>query len=129
MDVLPSELAEVISETPAMWPNWRSSGVATDEAMICALAPGKLAETEMVGKSTCGSGDTGSTVNAIAPAIAMAIVNNVVATGRRINSSEGFMTALRVELSRLPPGGYRSGRIFFPDCRRRCKSPAWYRAV
>jgi hypothetical protein len=30
--------------------------------MICALAPGKLAETEMVGKSTWGKGETGKTV-------------------------------------------------------------------
>jgi hypothetical protein len=94
--VLPSELAEVISETPAMWPNCRSSGVATEDAMIWALAPGNDAETEIVGKSTCGSGETGSTVNEIAPAMAMAMVSNVVATGRRINNSEGFMTALQV---------------------------------
>ena len=52
MDVVPSELAEVISETPAMCPNRRSRGVATDDAMICALAPGKEAPTEIVGKST-----------------------------------------------------------------------------
>ena len=82
MDVLPSELAEVISVTPAMWPNCRSSGVATEEAMISALAPGRLALTEMVGKSTSGRGDTGSTLNAIAPARATATVSSVVATGR-----------------------------------------------
>jgi hypothetical protein len=35
-------------------------------------------------------------VNEIAPAMAMAMVSNVVATGRRINNSEGFMTALQV---------------------------------
>ena len=28
---------------PAMWLNWRSSGVATEAAMICALAPGRPA--------------------------------------------------------------------------------------
>jgi hypothetical protein len=28
--------------------------------MISGLAPGKLAETEIVGKSTCGKGDTGN---------------------------------------------------------------------
>jgi hypothetical protein len=94
IDVLPSELAEVISETPAMWPNCRSNGVATEDAMIWALAPGSWAETEIVGKSTCGSGETGNTVKAIPPAMAIAIVNNVVATGRRMNSSEGFMIAL-----------------------------------
>jgi hypothetical protein len=50
--------------------------------MISALAPGKPALTEMVGKSTCGNGETGSTSNAMAPAMAMAIVSKVVATGR-----------------------------------------------
>ena len=81
-DVLPSELADVISVTPAMWPNWRSSGVATDDAMISALAPGKLALTEIVGKSTCGNGATGSTLNAMTPAITTPAVSSVVATGR-----------------------------------------------
>src|SRR5215469_16547616 len=75
-------LADVISVTPAMWPNCRSNGVAIDDAIISALAPGRLAPTEIVGKSTCGSGDTGSTLNAIAPAIAIAVVKSVVATGR-----------------------------------------------
>ena len=57
MLVEPRVLDEVISVTPAMRPNWRSSGVATEEAMVSGLAPGRLALTEMVGKSTCGSGD------------------------------------------------------------------------
>src|ERR1700732_2717796 len=57
--VEPSELVEVISVTPAMRPNWRSSGVATEDAMVSGLAPGRLVPTLMVGKSTCGSGDTG----------------------------------------------------------------------
>ena len=82
MVVVPSELAEVISVTPAICPNWRSSGVATEEAMMSALPPGRLAPTEMVGKSTCGSGETGSTLKAIAPASAIATVIRVVATGR-----------------------------------------------
>jgi hypothetical protein len=56
--------------------------VAIDDAMMSALAPGKLALTEMVGKSTSGSGATGSTSNAIAPARAIASVSSVVATGR-----------------------------------------------
>ena len=59
MFVDPRELVEVISVTPAMRPNWRSSGVATEEAMVSGLAPGSPAETLMVGKSTWGSGDTG----------------------------------------------------------------------
>src|ERR1700733_1677250 len=101
IDVLPSELDEVISATPAMWPNWRSSGVATEEAMIWALPPGKEAETEIVGKSTWGRGETGSTVNAMAPATAIAMVSNVVATGRRIKSSEGFMPVPQVAWCRV----------------------------
>ena len=48
--------------TPAMRPNWRSSGVATAEAIVSGLAPGRLAGPEIVGNSTCGSGDTGRSV-------------------------------------------------------------------
>src|SRR5579862_6315276 len=88
IEVLPSELDEVISVIPAICPSWRSSGVATEEAMISALAPGRLAETETVGKSTWGRGETGRTVKPIAPAIATARVRSVVATGRRMNGSE-----------------------------------------
>src|SRR5580692_4745138 len=93
MDVLPSVLAEVISVTPAMCPNCRSSGVATDDAMIEALPPGKPALTDIVGKSTSGSGDTGNTLNAIIPERAIATVSNVVATGLRMNGSEIFTPA------------------------------------
>ena len=49
MRVLPCEELEVISFTPAMAPSVRSSGVATVAAMVSGLAPGRLAETEMVG--------------------------------------------------------------------------------
>ncbi len=58
--VTPRRLVEVISVTPAMRPNCRSSGVATDEAMVSGLAPGRAAPTEITGNSTCGSGATGS---------------------------------------------------------------------
>src|SRR5579864_2382416 len=88
MLVVPRKLDEVISVTPAIRPNWRSSGVATDEAMISGLAPGNEAPTEMVGKSTCGSGETGRKLKATAPASATAIVSKVVATGRRINGED-----------------------------------------
>ena len=59
MLVVPSELCEVISDTPAMWPNCRSRGVATEEAMISALAPGRDAPTEMVGKIDLRQGRDG----------------------------------------------------------------------
>ena len=60
MRVLPSELEEVISLTPAIRPKERSSGVATEEAMVSGDAPGSEALTMITGKSTCGSGATGS---------------------------------------------------------------------
>ena len=73
-----------------MRPNCRSSGVATDDAIVSGLAPGSDAETAMVGKSTCGSGDTGSSVNAAAPAGRWPTISSVVAIGRRMNGSEMF---------------------------------------
>src|SRR5436190_22469296 len=86
--VEPREEVEVISVTPAIRPNWRSSGVATEDAIVSGLAPGKPAPIEIVGKSTCGSGATGRKRNAIAPERKMAIDKSVVATGRRMNGAE-----------------------------------------
>src|ERR1035438_7872774 len=88
MLVDPKELEEVISVTPAMRPNCRSRGVATDEAMVSGLAPGRFADTWMVGNSTWGRGDTGRNLKARPPAMAMAMVRRVVATGRRIKGVE-----------------------------------------
>ena len=67
MLVEPSELDDVICVTEAMRPNWRSSGVATADAIVSGLAPGRLELTEIVGKSTCGRGATGSSRKPIAP--------------------------------------------------------------
>jgi len=58
--VVPKEFAEFIEAIPAMVENWRSSGVATAEAMVSGLAPGKVAVTSKVGKSTFGRSLTGS---------------------------------------------------------------------
>ena len=58
--VLPWLLRLFIWLMPAMVPSERSSGVATVAAMICGLAPGRLACTVMVGKSICGNGATDS---------------------------------------------------------------------
>jgi len=55
----PSWLEDVIWFTPAMRPNCLSRGVATAEAMVSGLAPGRPAETEMTGNSTWGRGATG----------------------------------------------------------------------
>src|SRR5258705_12726855 len=120
-DDVPRPLVDVISVTPAMWPNWRSRGVATEEAMISALAPGRLALTEMVGKSTCGKGETGRKLKAMAPAMAMATVSSAVATGRWMNGAETFMRAPRYRVARqkaVQPAWARNGAQV---CRRRCK--------
>src|ERR1043166_2392823 len=81
----PTLLDDVISVTSAMTPRCRSSGVATVVAIVSGLAPGICANTEIVGKSICGSGATGNLKNANRPASARPIVNSVVATGRSIN--------------------------------------------
>ena len=60
IDVALSALVEVISETPGIWAIWRSSGWATEAAIVSGEAPGRLALTAIVGKSICGSGATGS---------------------------------------------------------------------
>src|SRR6266567_6875827 len=91
MLVAPRLLEEDISVTAAMRLNWRSSGVATADAIVAGLAPGNPACTEIVGKSTWGSGETGRSRKATAPASAKAIVSKVVATGRRMDGSEIFM--------------------------------------
>src|ERR1700722_5273830 len=127
MDVLPSVLDDVISVTPAIWPNCRSSGVATEDAIISALPPGKLAPTEIVGKSTSGKGATGSTSNPIAPARAIPTVSSVVATGRRMKGSEMFTRDL--PLPRLhPPASLKRAQSAFQDCQKRRRSQAWYKA-
>ena len=60
MEVLDSELVELMEETPAMVENSRSSGVATEDAMVSGFAPGTEAFTLMVGYSTLGRAATGS---------------------------------------------------------------------
>src|ERR1700677_3193564 len=100
-----------------MWPNCLSSGVATDDAMVSGLAPGRAADTEMVGKSTWGSGDTGNSRNATAPARATAAVSSVVAMGRRINGSEIFM-AIAPDSALEPRRRERNRRAFRDACAR-----------
>ncbi len=56
---VPSELHEVSSMTPGISPSRRSSGAATVAAMVEGSAPGRLADTRMVGNSMAGSAATG----------------------------------------------------------------------
>src|SRR5438128_5109039 len=90
---LPSRLVDVISVTPAMRPNWRSSGVATAEAIVSGLAPGSAACTLITGYSTWGRGATGSIRYAMIPASSRATLMSVVPMGRRMKGSEMFMGA------------------------------------
>src|SRR5262245_39655240 len=85
--VEPRLLVEVISVTAAMCPNCRSSGAATEVAIVSGLAPGSAACTWMVGKSTWGSGATGKRSKASTPLSASASVSSVVAIGRLMNGS------------------------------------------
>src|SRR4051794_596494 len=89
-----------------MRPMARSSGVATVAAITSALAPGSDAETETVGKSTCGSGDTGKSPKHTRPARATPSVRSVVATGRLTKGSVMFTRSvrLRARAARLARG-------------------------
>ena len=40
MRLEPDELVDVICLSPGSWPNWRSSGAVTAEAITSGLAPG-----------------------------------------------------------------------------------------
>ena len=60
IEVDPSELDDEISVTPGIAPSRRSIGAATVAAMVSGSAPGRLAETRMVGISTVGMLATGS---------------------------------------------------------------------
>ena len=57
---MPNDDDDVMVESAGIWPNWRSSGAVTSDAMVSALAPGSCVVTWMVGKSTWGSDATGS---------------------------------------------------------------------
>jgi hypothetical protein len=83
----PRPLVEVMESMPLIVENCRSRGVAIEEAIVSALAPGRLAFTLIVGKSTLGRSFTASCRYPITPKRRMAIMTRVVMMGRRIKSS------------------------------------------
>jgi len=85
--VVPCELVELIESRPAIAENCRSRGVATEAAMVSGLAPGRLAVTWIVGKSTFGRSLTGSDRKPIAPNRRIPAMTSVVMTGRRMKGS------------------------------------------
>src|SRR5438067_1051173 len=103
MLVDPSWLVEVIWVMPEIVLNWRSRGVATDDAIVSGLAPGKAAFTWIVGKSTLGKSLTGRARYAKTPKITIATISSVVMMGRRMNR------AVTADLRK----------------RGRCRPPAW----
>jgi hypothetical protein len=78
--------------------------MATVAAIVSGLAPGSCAETEIVGRSTRGSGETGRRRNATAPASAKPIVSSVVATGRSMKGFEMLICAPLALRARPPEG-------------------------
>src|SRR5689334_9042133 len=82
MLVDPRELDDVMESRPGMVENWRSSGVATEAAIVSGLAPGRPAFTWMVGKSTLGRSLTGRARYPATPKITNADMTKVVMTGR-----------------------------------------------
>src|SRR5207244_8407178 len=99
--VEPSELTDVIDSRPAIVENWFSSGVATDAAIVSGLAPGSVAVTSSVGKSTFGRSLTGRRRYATAPKSAIEAMSRLVTIGRLMNPSETFV-ALRLLQGELP---------------------------
>src|SRR3981081_1432658 len=91
MTLVPCEELDDIDEIRAMVESCRSMMPATEAAMVSALAPGKVALTAIVGKSTLGSADTGNRRKPNTPkAIIDAVISDVI-TGRRIQSSESVI--------------------------------------
>src|SRR3954447_18091947 len=95
IEVCPSDETEVISVTPAMVARWRSSGAATVAAMIAGSAPGRLAETRIVGSSTLGMLETGRNRQATIPTSSNPTASSVVPIGRMMNGYEKFICLLR----------------------------------
>src|SRR5512142_1309540 len=93
----PCPLTEVMLSSPAIVENWRSSGVATAEAIVSGLAPGRLAFTSTVGKSTFGRSLTGSIRYAMMPKSRIADMTSVVMTGLFIKGSD-----ICIELCQAP---------------------------
>src|SRR6185369_17746906 len=91
MLVEPIPLLDVMESMPAMVANWRSSVVATDAAMVSGLAPGRPAETWMVGKSTFGRSLTGNERYPAMPNSTIPIISSAVMTGRVMKISVIFI--------------------------------------
>ena len=84
----PYELDDVIDCNDAICPNCRSSDAVTRFDIVSGFAPGNCVVTCTVGKSTCGSAETGKPQYPSHPASSTATLSSVVATGRMIKGLE-----------------------------------------
>jgi hypothetical protein len=82
---------EDIEAMPAIEAISRSSGAATEVAIVSGLAPGRRTFTLIVGKSTRGRAATGNCRNAKKPNTTNDSIISVVITGRRMQSSGSDM--------------------------------------
>src|SRR5262252_5028833 len=89
--LIPNELDEVMICSAGICPKLRSSGAVTSEAITSGLAPGSCVVTWMVGKSTCGSDDTGSHRYPRMPPSMTATPSSEVAIGRWMKGAETLM--------------------------------------
>src|SRR6266849_891911 len=94
MLVEPTPLLEVMESMPAMVENCRSSGVATEDAMVSGLAPGSEACTWIVGKSTMGRSLTGRARYHATPNSTIPIITSAVMTGRLMKISVIFIVRI-----------------------------------
>ena len=71
----------------------RDNAVATEAAIVSGDAPGRFAETWIVGKSTLGRSEIGRSRYAMIPKSRIPSITSVVATGRRMKISEMLTSA------------------------------------
>src|SRR5262249_58819081 len=95
---------EFMLSRPAIVVNCFSRGVATEDATVSGEAPGSAAETWIVGKSTLGRSEIGSSRYPMMPKARMPSMTRVVMTGRRMKISAIFMTPSRRGSRGLPLG-------------------------
>ncbi len=82
-------------ESDGICPNCRSSGAVTSEAMVSGLAPGSCVVIWMVGKSTCGSAETGRRTKPRTPHSITAKPSSDVAIGRSMKGVETLIATGR----------------------------------
>src|SRR5580704_9385826 len=99
----PKELCDDMVESDGIWPNWRSSGAVTSEAMVSGLAPGSWVVIWIVGKSTCGSAETGRRTKPRTPQSRTAKPRSDVAIGRSMKGVERLIARGR-PLAGVGPG-------------------------